>query len=86
MTRQPATTPRAAQGKIHTVNLASGGTLTLALSIDPFVLCEADRRFIFELVDKVTGYGKRNGRKADIPADTPDCAPSQAEPASPYGG
>jgi hypothetical protein len=77
------TTPRV-RGKSHTVTL-SGGTVTLSLSVDPFTLTEADRRFVFELVDKVTGYGKRNGKAKAEPVDTPGFEASQVEPTGGYG-
>jgi len=80
MTKTP--TPRAARGGArNTVTLASGGTLTLALSVDLFALSENDRKFVFGLIDQVTGYGKRVTRngKGEVPgvltSDTPAESP-----------
>jgi hypothetical protein len=78
MTKQPA--PRAARGGArNTVTLASGGTLTLALSVDLFALSENDRKFVFGLIDQVTGYGKRTARSNGRPeqADTPNEQPTE---------
>jgi len=38
------------------IKLASGGTVGLSLSYDPFSLSEEDRKFVFELVDKLKAY------------------------------
>jgi hypothetical protein len=42
----------------ETIQLKSGGTVSLTVSINPFKLEKEDRVFVFELIDKLTGYGK----------------------------
>ncbi len=48
------------QGTSRVVSLASGGTLTLAASLDLFSLSPDDRKFVFELIDKLDGYEKEH--------------------------
>ena len=43
-------------GTSKTVHLQSGGTLTLSATLDLFALNGEDRKFIFELIDKLEGY------------------------------
>lgn len=62
--RTPEPAPRQRGGKSYTVTLAGGGTLAVTLNVDPFTLAGADRTFVFDIVDKVTGYGKTNGKAA----------------------
>lgn len=38
------------------VRLSNGGTLTLSISADPFTLPAEDRKFVFELIDKLQEY------------------------------
>lgn len=45
-------------GTSRAVTLRSGGTLTLAASLDLFQLTPADRNFVFELIDKLEAYEK----------------------------
>jgi hypothetical protein len=60
-----APTPPAAEesstpsGTSKTVSLASGGTLTLSATLDLFSLNAGDRKFVFELIDKLENYGKQ---------------------------
>lgn len=42
------------------IQLNSGGTVALSLSYDPFALSEDDRKFVFELVDKLRAYAEAN--------------------------
>jgi hypothetical protein len=55
-----AITPDTASGitikKAREIQLASGGMVALSLSYDPFSLSEEDRKFVFDLVDKVKAY------------------------------
>jgi|SRR5579872_2252140 len=48
--------PSQAQPNTKRVRLSSGGTVTLAISADPFTLPAEDREFIFSLVDKLQEY------------------------------
>jgi len=43
-------------GTSKTVKLKSGGTLTVAASLDLFSLSDEDRTFVFELIDKLKKY------------------------------
>jgi hypothetical protein len=48
------------RGSEKSVHLSSGGAVTLSLSYDPFALSEEDRKFVFELVDKLKAYAEAN--------------------------
>ncbi len=43
-------------GTSKTVRLKSGGTLTLSATLDLFSLNTEDRKFVFDLIDKLDGY------------------------------
>jgi hypothetical protein len=47
-------------GTKRTVKLKSGGTLTLAVSVDLFTLTADDRGFVFEFIDKLSKYEGQN--------------------------
>lgn len=53
-------TPTAPPGTSRAVQLKSGGTLTLAATLDLFSLSADDRKFVFELIDKLEDYAKNN--------------------------
>lgn len=59
---QPLTSPQNSDGVHHgtskTVRLQSGGTLTLSATLDLFALNTADRKFVFELIDRLDGYAQ----------------------------
>ena len=48
-------------GTARSVQLKSGGTLTVSASIDFFFLSEEDRVFVFELIDKLKKYEQAQG-------------------------
>jgi hypothetical protein len=52
--------PTQAQGNSKIVRMASGGTVTLSISADPFTLSAEDREFVFALVDKLQEYEQKN--------------------------
>ena len=52
--------PRSGAGTSKSVNLASGGKLTLSATLDLFSLSPEDRAFVFSLIDKLEGYAKEN--------------------------
>jgi hypothetical protein len=54
----PQSTP--AGGSQHTISLVSGGSVTIAVSLDMFKLTPEDRAFVFGLIDKLTEYEKKN--------------------------
>jgi hypothetical protein len=64
-----ATPPRitaGATGTERTISLHSGGTLTLSAAFDPWELSEADRGFVFSLIDKLKKYeSEQEKEKAD---------------------
>jgi hypothetical protein len=49
-------------GESETVQLKSGGSVTVTVSINPFSLEQADRTFVFDLIDKLKGYGKSDSK------------------------
>lgn len=51
----------ASSGTSKTIELASGGTLTLSASLDLFALSVADRTFVFALIDKLETYAQPKG-------------------------
>lgn len=55
-------TPAAPSGTSKSIELTSGGTLTLSATLDLFALNSEDRKFVFELIDKLDGYGKGSSR------------------------
>lgn len=63
----PAYLPAPTRGREKLVRLSSGGTVALSLSYDPFDLSEEDRKFVFELVDKLKAYAEANP-----PTDEPE--------------
>ena len=58
--RVPSDYPAASSETSRTVQLASGGTLSLVASIDVLQLSADDRAFVFELVDRVATYEEAN--------------------------
>lgn len=55
-------------GTSRTVNLASGGTLTISATLDLFSLSPPDRNFVFGLIDELDKY-EAGGRKTAGPND-----------------
>lgn len=53
---QPPNPPAPSSGPSRTVTLASGGSLTVSATIDVFSLSQADREFVFALIDKLKEY------------------------------
>jgi hypothetical protein len=47
-------------GTSKTVSLVSGGTLVLSATLDLFSLDPNDRKFLFELIDKLEGYEREH--------------------------
>ena len=52
-----------AGGARRVVRLASGGTVTFEATLDIFTLNAADRRFVFELVDALDRYQRKDKEK-----------------------
>lgn len=50
--------PPASQGPKRSVNLKSGGSLTLSATVDFFSLSQDDRTFVFALIDQMDKYEK----------------------------
>lgn len=46
-----------ADGDVHSVTLRSGGTVTVAVTVNLFKLSREDRDFVLDLIDRLTGYG-----------------------------
>jgi hypothetical protein len=56
LTPPPLVDPAIPAGTSKSVSLKSGGTLTLSATLDLFSLNAADRKFVFELIDKLEDY------------------------------
>ena len=52
-------------GTSKTVNLVSGGTLTLSASLDLFSLNSTDRQFVFKLIDELETYQQASQKSKD---------------------
>ena len=61
MTGEAERTERPSGGTSRTVELKSGGALTLSASLDLFALIPSDRKFVFDLIDKLEEYERRSG-------------------------
>ncbi len=59
---------QAKSGTSKTVRLQSGGTLTLSATLDLFALNPEDRKFVFDLIDKLDGYKQPEGNPVEIPS------------------
>jgi hypothetical protein len=44
----------------HSIDLASGGKMTLAITANPFKMSGKDREFVFGIIDKLQEYEKEN--------------------------
>jgi hypothetical protein len=62
----PLTTTPDPGGTSKTVRLQSGGTLTLSATLDLFALNALDRKFVFELIDKLEGYAQPASNAATL--------------------
>jgi hypothetical protein len=51
--KQTQTPPPSAEGATRTVDLPSGGWVTLTVSVDPFSLTAREREAVFDLIDRV---------------------------------
>lgn len=59
-------------GTSKMVSLQSGGTLTLSATLDLFALNPDDRKFVFELIDKLDGYQQpQQAASAADPSEEP---------------
>jgi hypothetical protein len=58
----------ASQGHAQTVQLKSGGSVSITVSINPFDLEQADRTFVFDLIDKLKAYAKGDKAGKAVPA------------------
>jgi hypothetical protein len=57
----PNGTPSGVQAaNTRSVSLRSGGTVTMAVSYDPFSLSSEDRKFVFDLVDQLNAYAEQH--------------------------
>jgi len=54
---------RSAPGQTKTVQLKSGGSLTVSATFDPFVMTADDRTFLFDLIDKLNAYERAGSSK-----------------------
>ena len=73
----PSTGQSAPAAESHTIELASGGTVTVSCSTSFLALSRHDRDFLFELVDRlkdyaVAGAGLQNQTPKEVLRDGPD--------------
>jgi hypothetical protein len=54
--RKPAAQPSSETATSKSVRLRSGGTVTVTAAVDLFTLAAEDRRFLFELIDRLQAY------------------------------
>ncbi len=54
--RRPAAAPENAPAISKTIELKSGGVVTLTAAVDFFSISTEDRNFVFELIDRMQGY------------------------------
>ncbi|HZO93062.1 MAG TPA: DUF5343 domain-containing protein [Candidatus Baltobacteraceae bacterium] len=64
-----ATTTTAPRGSTKTVQLSSGGEVTLAVTIDPMELSDADQEWVFGLIKQLRAYEKNGGPPSQTAAD-----------------
>lgn len=62
-----------------TLDLASGGTITVALSVDLFTLGADDRTFVFGLIDEMAAYAKAHPTPEPVAAVAPAGGKKAAE-------
>ena len=55
----PPAEPQSGQGETKTINLRSGGSLTLILSVKFIEMEQEDRNFVFDLLDKLRAYERK---------------------------
>ena len=48
--------PAKQEGTEKVIELTSGGTVSLKVSVDILSISESDRKFVFDLIDKVNNY------------------------------
>jgi hypothetical protein len=67
----PSETPRifespvAAAESVHSVELQSGGTLTVSITANPFKMPAEDRAFVFGLIDRLQEYEAQHGNEVE---------------------
>jgi len=54
----------------HSVQLISGGRLTVSIAADPFKMSQEDRHFVFSIVDQLKKYEKDNSELIPLPDDS----------------
>lgn len=56
---EDSNTEQEQSGNTKTIELRSGGTLSLTVSVDLIAMTSADRDFVFKLIDELNGYEQR---------------------------
>lgn len=54
--RRPAAAPKSTPAISKTIELKSGGVLTLTAAVDFFAISAEDRQFVFDLIDRMQAY------------------------------
>ncbi len=63
--------PGSGDGDTYSVNLASGGSVSVVVSVNLFQLTKADRKFVIDLVDAMKEYGADSPDGEDVAVGTP---------------
>jgi hypothetical protein len=60
---KPAKSEGETKFQVRTIQLQSGGTLSLSLSVDLMVLSREDREWLFTLIDQLNAYGQAKDKE-----------------------
>jgi len=60
---KPTKSERETKFQVRTMQLQSGGTLSLSLSVDLMVLSQEDREWLFTLIDQFNAYGQAKDKE-----------------------
>ena len=74
------TRTRSSAGSARTIQLRTGGTLTLSGSFNFLELADLDRNFIFDMADLMTKYQQGAGVTDKKPQATPPAPAAQTGP------
>jgi hypothetical protein len=80
-TAQSHPAPRPPAGDTRSLTLTSGGTVTLAVSVNLFDLSTEDREFVLGLIDEMRNYDQEAGTqppKEEVGSETPGSTPGDA--------
>lgn len=83
----PSGSPKSSTGNVRTIELTSGGQVTLSISVDLFDLSDSDQKFVLDLVQKLRDYQPAQQQPAEAADGKTEGAPglqsSAAAPGAP---